>query len=179
MGTACHRHLIMPGTPARASAYCQVTTRPSFSPKRSRCRPVTSFTRSSVCSSSAAASMTRAPGWTVSVVVPPNPHFSTVPAGDSATSMLLPKWLASCLRYRSPRSVATRAVEVTVIRLGQDRDQDDDREDHRARGDEHTRRHGKPTRRYSVLFPSFDKGPEAGGIRTRILLKLRHADDFS
>jgi hypothetical protein len=42
--------------------------------------------------------MTSAPASTVSVVLPPNPQRSTVPAGSSTTSILLPKWLASCLR---------------------------------------------------------------------------------
>ena len=81
-----------------ASALIEQVTRPSFSPKRSRCRPVTSFTRASVSASSASARMTSAPASTVSVVLPPNPQRSTVPAGSSTTSILLPKWLASCLR---------------------------------------------------------------------------------
>ena len=58
----------------------------------------TSFTRSSVSASLASARMTSAPASTVSVVLPPNPQRSTVPAGSSTTSILLPKWLASCLR---------------------------------------------------------------------------------
>jgi hypothetical protein len=64
--------------------------------------------------------MTRASGSTVSVVVPPKPRVSTVPAGDSVTSTRLPKCLASCLRYRSPRSVTTCAVGVTLMPLGYD-----------------------------------------------------------
>src|SRR3984957_13203936 len=141
--------------------YCQVTTSPSFSPKRSRCRPVTSLTWSRVGVSSAAATMTRASGSTMSGVAPPNPHVSTVPAGDCVTSIRLPKWLASCLRYRSPRFVATRAVEVTVIPLGDGRDHDDDRDDDHAHGDEHGRRGGEAAGRRDILITALDKRPEA------------------
>ena len=58
--------------------------------------------------------------------------------------------------------------------LGHSHDHDDDH----AYGDEHGRRSGKAAGRRDVLITTFDKGPEAPGIRTRIF-KLRHAHDFS
>jgi hypothetical protein len=62
--------------------------------------------------------------------------------------------------------------------LGYGRDHDDDDDDDHAYGDEHGWRSGKAAGRRDVLITTFDKGPEAPGIRTRIF-KLRHAHDFS
>ena len=62
--------------------------------------------------------------------------------------------------------------------LGYGHDHDDDHHDDHAHGDEHDRRSGTAAGRRDILITTFDKGPEAPGIRTRIF-KLRHAHDFS
>src|SRR6266851_6468557 len=67
--------------------------------------------------------------------------------------------------------------------LGQGHNNDHDRDDHQARHDQHGGRHRRaprprPRPRH-IIVAAFDKGPEPPGIRTRILLKLRHVHDFS
>src|SRR5690242_10686133 len=63
--------------------------------------------------------------------------------------------------------------------LGDGHDDDDDRDDRHDRGDQDGGRHRRAPGPRGVLVATLGKRPESSGIRARILLKLRHADDSS
>src|SRR6266566_2511041 len=60
-----------------------------------------------------------------------------------------------------------------------DDDGDDDRDHHHRPGDHHGGRHRRAPGPRGVVVAALDERPEPSGARARILLKLRHVDDFS
>ena len=77
------------------------------------------------------------------------------------------------------RGAAEAPLQHRAGPLGHGHDDDHDRDDQYARDDQRGRRYARTPGPGSVFITAFDKGPETSGIRTRILLKLRHEDDCS